>query len=73
MEFHLLSAIVWLLWNPDYFLDFQSSRSVILDGGSVPIWQVLAIGSGSLWKQGKFESSVKVRRSEFQKLWFPRI
>ena len=51
----LLSAIVWLVWNPDCFLVLQSRRSVILDGGSMPIWLVLEMGDGSFWKQEKFE------------------
>ena len=55
MGFHLLSAIVWLVWNPDYFLVLQSRSSMILDRGSVPIWLVLEMGNGSFWKQGKFE------------------
>ena len=41
--------------SPDCFLVLQSRRSVILDGGSMPIWLVLEMGNGSFWKQGKFE------------------
>ena len=53
MDIHLLSATVLPVWNPACSRILQSLRSVILDGGSMAIWLVLEMGSGSFWKQDK--------------------
>ena len=66
-DIHLLSATVLPVWNPACSRILQSLRSVILDGGSMPIWLVLEMGSGSFWKQDNKELSVMEEKSGYQK------